>query len=126
MRYLHRHNIAHRDLKPENILLQEKVGGAVKLTDFGFSRVRAPLPRVRFASPVFGTRTKVVGEADMMKTLCGTPMYVAPEVLQLSLGTREPSFEPSSGYGKVAAWLHHRAPPHTCACQVTRENPCAV
>ncbi len=41
------------------MLLEERAGGRVKLTDFGFSRV--------------------VGEADMMKTLCGTPMYVAPE-----------------------------------------------
>lgn len=67
-------------MKPENILL-EHVGGRVKLTDFGFSRV--------------------VGEADMMKTLCGTPMYVAPEVMALSMGTRDPTFVPSSGYGKA-------------------------
>lgn len=50
LQYLHSHNICHRDLKPENILLQEKDGLVVKLTDFGFSRV--------------------VGEAEMMKTLC--------------------------------------------------------
>lgn len=66
--------------KPENVLLESE-GGRIKLTDFGFSRV--------------------VGEADMMKTLCGTPMYVAPEVLALSMGVRDPSFEPAHGYGKA-------------------------
>ena len=46
-------NLGINDLfQPENILLE---GNCVKLTDFGFSRV--------------------VGEAEMMKTLCGTPMY---------------------------------------------------
>jgi len=60
--YLHACNIAHRDLKPENLLLK---GGAndtdVMLSDFGLS--------------------KIVGVESMMETACGTPYYVAPEVL---------------------------------------------
>jgi serine/threonine-protein kinase Chk2 len=64
--------------KPENILLE---GDKVKLTDFGFSRV--------------------VGEAEMMKTLCGTPLYLAPEVLALSMGVRDVTFEAAAGYGKA-------------------------
>jgi len=60
--YLHSANIAHRDLKPENLLLK---GGAndtdVMLSDFGLS--------------------KIVGVESMMETACGTPYYVAPEVL---------------------------------------------
>ena len=53
----------------------------VKLTDFGFSRV--------------------VGEAEMMKTMCGTPCYLAPEVLAMAMGTKEPQFESAYGYGKA-------------------------
>ncbi len=56
-------------------------GDVVKLTDFGFSRV--------------------VGEAEMMKTLVGTPLYLAPEVMALAMGTREPEFESACGYGKA-------------------------
>ncbi|KAK2574382.1 Serine/threonine-protein kinase Chk2 [Acropora cervicornis] len=60
--YLHNQGITHRDLKPENVLLSsEKSETVIKITDFGLS--------------------KVVGEQSLMKTLCGTPSYLAPEVL---------------------------------------------
>lgn len=64
--YLHAHGIAHRDIKPENVLLAAPDTFVAKLTDFGLSRF--------------------VGESRFMHTMCGTPLYVAPEVLQ-SLGT---------------------------------------
>ncbi|PVU88167.1 hypothetical protein BB561_005989 [Smittium simulii] len=60
--YLHFQGIVHRDIKPENILLSEYEGYNVKLADFGLA--------------------KIVGETSFMKTLCGTPMYVAPEVIK--------------------------------------------
>ncbi|KAL1499336.1 hypothetical protein AB1Y20_011543 [Prymnesium parvum] len=64
--YLHSLGIAHRDLKPENILLKdEKDDSPIKITDFGLSKI--------FADDLQG---EVV-----MKTACGTPGYVAPEVL---------------------------------------------
>jgi len=62
VQYLHGIGIVHRDLKPENLLLR-KVGDhlSVSITDFGLS--------------------KIVGQQTMMMTACGTPSYVAPEVL---------------------------------------------
>lgn len=58
--YLHARDIAHRDLKPENVLLSNKSDDAViKIADFGFAR------KVR----------------DGCITACGTPGYVAPEVI---------------------------------------------
>jgi len=66
IKYLHSQGVAHRDLKPENILLKDSSSSAaVKITDFGLSKI--------FADDLAG---EVV-----MKTACGTPGYVAPEVL---------------------------------------------
>jgi len=60
--YLHSINIAHRDLKPENLLLKgDGTDTDVMLSDFGLS--------------------KIIGVESMMETACGTPYYVAPEVL---------------------------------------------
>ena len=67
IQYLHSIGIAHRDLKPENLLLKDDSENAVvKITDFGLSKIFAP-----------DAEAEVV-----MKTACGTPGYVAPEVLQ--------------------------------------------
>ena len=62
-RYLHDKNIAHRDLKPENLLMvDETPDSEVKITDFGLSKA-------------FDEQSQV------MQTPCGTPGYIAPEVL---------------------------------------------
>ncbi|XP_036996232.2 cAMP-dependent protein kinase catalytic subunit PRKX isoform X3 [Artibeus jamaicensis] len=68
LEYLHSKEIVYRDLKPENILLDKD--GHVKLTDFGFAK-------------------KLV---DKTWTLCGTPEYLAPEVIQ------------SKGHGRAVDW----------------------
>ncbi|KAK0084093.1 hypothetical protein PV326_006419 [Microctonus aethiopoides] len=61
--YLHTNGITHRDLKPENILLaSDSDYPLVKITDFGMS--------------------KFVDAQTMMKTYCGTPSYVAPEIVR--------------------------------------------
>ena len=66
--YMHGKNIIYRDLKPENILLT--ASGYLKLTDFGFAKI-------------IDYRTY---------TLCGTPEYIAPEVLL------------NKGHGKPVDW----------------------
>eukprot|EP01083_Nonionella_stella_P262594 892745_1 len=66
--YLHSKGIVYRDLKPENLLLDKS--GNIRLTDFGFAK------RV-------DTRTW---------TLCGTPEYIAPEILL------------NKGHGRAVDW----------------------
>ncbi|KAJ9224763.1 camp-dependent protein kinase type 2 [Paecilomyces variotii] len=68
LEYLHSQHIIYRDLKPENLLLDRH--GHLKITDFGFAK---EVP-------------------DITWTLCGTPDYLAPEVVS------------SKGYNKSVDW----------------------
>ena len=69
--------ICHRDLKPENFLLQDEGPDAeIKLIDFGLSK--------RFGLDVEEQDTEAVKNKLKMKTVVGTPYYVAPEVLKQS------------------------------------------
>lgn len=61
--YCHSRGVCHRDLKPENLLLD--ANGTLKVSDFGLSA----LPQQ-------------VREDGLLHTTCGTPNYVAPEVIQ--------------------------------------------
>lgn len=61
--FCHSRGVAHRDLKPENLLLDEE--GRLKVTDFGL----AALP-------------EQLRHDGLLHTQCGTPAYVAPEVLR--------------------------------------------
>jgi len=66
--YLHELKIAHRDLKPENFMLSSTAPDAcVKLTDYGLSKI--------LVDP------KATSSSGVDQTVCGTPSYVAPEIL---------------------------------------------
>lgn len=58
--YMHKNGVVHRDLKPENLLFETKSDySTIKIIDFGLAKVND----------------------DAMRTPCGTPGYVAPEIL---------------------------------------------
>ena len=71
LEFLHKNNMIYRDLKPENILMDEK--GHIKISDFGLSKILKNMD-------------------DKAFTLCGTPQYIAPEVLK------------NKGYDKNIDW----------------------
>lgn len=60
LEYLHTNHVIHRDLKLGNLFLKQ--GPIIKLGDFGLA-------------------TLVYGENDRKRTICGTPNYIAPEIL---------------------------------------------
>ncbi|CAL1689793.1 unnamed protein product [Lasius platythorax] len=77
IQHVHNQRIVHRDLKPENILFDDNLN--VKITDFGFARMLKP--------------------GEKLEDLCGTPGYLAPEVLKCNM------FENADGYGfEVDIW----------------------
>jgi len=72
--YLHKLNCIYRDLKPENILLDRE--GHIRLTDFGLSKITI----------------SIQDEGHIAYTICGTPEYLAPEILE------------GKGYTKSVDW----------------------
>lgn len=63
LEFLHGHNIIYRDLKPENIMISMRNYGHIQLVDFGFAKQLGSIH-------------------DKTKTKCGTPAYLAPEIMK--------------------------------------------
>ncbi|XP_059305522.1 serine/threonine-protein kinase ATG1c-like isoform X2 [Lycium ferocissimum] len=64
LKILRDNNLIHRDLKPQNLLLSSnKDSSTLKIADFGFARSLQP--------------------RGLAETLCGSPLYMAPEIMQL-------------------------------------------
>lgn len=61
LQYLHQHKVIHRDLKLGNLFLSERM--EIKVGDFGLA-------------------TKLEFDGERKRTICGTPNYIAPEVLE--------------------------------------------
>ena len=61
IQYLIENNVIHRDLKPKNIMLTKNYK-ILKITDFGFAR-------------------STIDDISLMDTLCGSPLYMAPEMM---------------------------------------------
>lgn len=102
IKHLHKEmNTMYRDLKPENILLDES--GHVKLTDFGLSKM--------------GEESSI--QKLRAKSFCGTPHYLAPEILKREKYDRMVDFWT---LGCLIYEMLHGVPPFTVQIKTARDQ----
>ncbi|CAD6501574.1 BgTH12-01825 [Blumeria graminis f. sp. triticale] len=77
--YMHSKGVGHRDIKPENILLSDS--GNLKIADFGLA-----------------TLFEYNGKTKLSTTMCGSPPYIAPEVISCSRDLHSRASTKSVGY----------------------------
>ncbi|KAK3341259.1 kinase-like domain-containing protein [Lasiosphaeria hispida] len=83
--FIHSKGVAHRDLKPENILLSER--GDLKIADFGMA-----------------TMFEYKGARKQTSTMCGSPPYIAPEILACAKNDRKSPEAPKYSADLVDIW----------------------
>lgn len=105
LRELHRRSIIHRDLKPQNLLLTttDLSTAVLKIADFGFAR---------FLDGACG---------DVAKTVAGSPLYMAPEVLEAAVTTKRRGYDAGADLYSVGVILYQMVagtPPYAAMTQV--------
>ena len=88
VQHMHHNRIVHRDMKLENVLLcyrnNEDVPSLVKVTDFGLS--------------------KMINNETFLKTICGTKLYIAPEIIRSKMEDYSQIEEETRYDSKVDMW----------------------